>query len=372
MQAIAAVCTELHAPFRIVPVELAEPVGSEVLVQVIATGVCHTDIGVQRGEMSVPLPAILGHEGAGIVIAGGKSSRLKAGTHVVMSFASCGDCRACLLGRPASCENFSGRNFSGARPDGSCCHRHEGRALHGSFFGQSSFASHALVDERHLVPVPADLPLESLGPLGCGLSTGAGTVLNWMKPEFGDSLVVFGLGAVGMAALMAAKIQQCEPLIAVDVHPSRLELALELGATHAIDARAGGVVEQVRALTGGRGADFMVEAIGNPALVNDCIAALRSRGTGALLGAPHAGAKVSIDSPNLMRGLTLKAVVEGDAVPRVFIPKLIDLHRRGLFPFEKLIRYFPFDDINGAVQAMAQGVAIKPVLVLPRGTRVPS
>lgn len=368
MQAVAALCPEPRAPFKVVPVDLAEPSVGEVLVKVVATGLCHTDVAVRNGEMPMPMPAVLGHEGAGIVVASAsRTSRFTPGTRVVMSFASCGDCRACLLGQPSNCENFLKCNFSGARPDGTCCHAHGGRPVHGAFFGQSSFASYALVQERHLVPVPDDLPLESLGPLGCGLLTGAGAVLNWMKPQWGESLAVFGLGAVGMAALMAAKVQGCAPLIAVDIQPSRLALALELGATHAIDARDGGVTEKIRSLTGGRGVDYMVEAIGHPAHVNGCIEALRSRGTGALLGAPRAGETVSISSTSLMRGLTLKSVVEGDAVPRVFIPRLIELHRQGLFPFDRLLRYFPLADINGAVQAMEHGDVIKPVLLMPHG-----
>ncbi|RYF48215.1 MAG: NAD(P)-dependent alcohol dehydrogenase, partial [Comamonadaceae bacterium] len=362
MQVLAAVCAEPRAQFEVLPVELAQPNEGEVLVKLVATGLCHTDIAVRDGEMPMPMPAVLGHEGAGIVVGGAKSPQLPPGTPVVMSFAHCGECRACLSGQPSSCEEFLKRNFAGHRPDGSCCHTHLGRPLHGAFFGQSSFATHALVEERHLVPVPADLPLELLAPLGCGLMTGAGAVMNWMRPRHGDSLVVFGLGAVGMAALMAARIEGCNPLIAVDVQPARLALARELGATHTIDARDGQVAEQVRALTGGRGADCMVEAIGNPALLNGCFEALRSRGTAALLGAPRAGQNVSISSTLLMRGLTIKSVVEGDAVPRVFIPRLIDLHRRGLFPFEKLLRHYPFSQINTAVAAMESGAVIKPVL----------
>lgn len=371
MQVLAAVCAEPRAPFEILPLELSEPALGEVLVKLVATGLCHTDIAVRDGEMPMPMPAVLGHEGAGIVVGGAKSPHLAPGTHVVMSFAHCGECRACLSGQPSSCDDFLKRNFTGSRPDGSCCHTHSAGRVHGSFFGQSSFATHALVEERHLVPVPADLPLALLGPLGCGLMAGAGAVMNWMGPRQGDSFVVFGLGAVGMAALMAARIEGCNPLIAVDVQPSRLALARELGATHTIDAREGNVTEQVRALTCSRGADYMVEAIGNPGLLNGCFEALRSRGTAALLGAPRAGQHASISSTLLMRGLTIKSVVEGDAVPRVFIPRLIDLHRRGHFPFEKLIRFFPFSQINAAAAAMESGEVIKPVLTF-NGTPGPA
>jgi aryl-alcohol dehydrogenase len=180
----------------------------------------------------------------------------------------------------------------------------------------------------------------------------------------GASLVVFGLGAVGMSALMAAKLCGCDPLIAVDIRPTRLALARELGATHTIDAGTGDVPGQVRKITGD-GAEFMVEAIGNPALVDGCVRALRSRSSGVLLGAPKAGAKLEFDSGNLLRGIELKSVVEGEAVPRVFIPQLVELHKQGRFPFDRLLRFYDFARINEAADAMSRGDAIKPVLIMP-------
>ncbi|MCW5652188.1 NAD(P)-dependent alcohol dehydrogenase [Hydrogenophaga sp.] len=367
LQIQAALRRDTGGPLAIETVTLEPPRVGEVLVRVVATGICHTDVAVRDGEMPMPAPGILGHEGAGVVVAAGGDSAFKAGDPVIMSFAHCGQCRACLLGRPSDCTRFFALNFNGHRPDGSCCHSQAGQRIFGHFFGQSSFATHALVDERYLVPVPADLPLESLGPLGCGIQTGAGAVLQWMKPVWGSSLAVFGLGAVGMSALMAAKLQGCDPLIAVDVQPARLALALELGATHVLDARSGDVTEQIRALTGGLGADHVVEAIGNPKHVNGCLAAVRSRGSVALLGAPRAGETVALDSITLMRGLTIKSVVEGDAVPRVFIPELLRLHRAGRFPFEKLLRFYDFSQINEAIDAMNRGEVIKPVLRMPGG-----
>lgn len=366
MQILAAIRRENARPLSLEQVELALPRPGEVLVRLVATGICHTDVAVRDGEMPMPTPGILGHEGAGVVVSAEGSQRFRPGDSVILSFAFCGECRACLLGRPSDCSSFFVRNFSGHRPDGSCCHAQEGQRIFGHFFGQSSFATHAVVDERFLVPVPSDLPLENLGPLGCGIQTGAGAVLKWMKPEMGSSLAVFGLGAVGMSALMAAHLSGCDPLIAVDIQPARLALARELGATHTIDAREGDVTARIREITGGAGADGVIEAIGNPRHVNGCLEAVRSRGTVALLGAPRAGEKVELDGVTLMRGLTIKSVVEGDAVPRVFIPELIRLHRAGRFPFEKLLRFYDFADINEAIDAMNRGEVIKPVVRMPQ------
>lgn len=362
----AAVCRQPGRAFQIEEVELEAPRPGEVLVRLVATGICHTDVAVRDEEMPMPRPAILGHEGAGMVVRSGSESRLKAGDPVIMSFASCGSCRACLLGQPSACTSFFARNFSGHRFDGSCCHSQEGRPIFGNFFGQSSFATYALVEERHVVPVPADLPLETLGPLGCGIQTGAGAVLQWIKPAMGASMAVFGLGAVGMSAVMAARLSGCDPIVAIDTRPERLRLALELGATHVVNAGEGDAGDAVRALTGGAGADHVVEAIGNPRHIDGCLRALRSRGTAALLGAPRAGVPVVLDSTNLMRGLTIKGVVEGDAVPRVFIPELIRLHRAGRFPFERLLRFYEFEQINEAVADMERGEVIKPVVRFPR------
>lgn len=361
----AAVFRTIGQPFDIEAIEIEPPRAGEVLVKVVATGICHTDVAVRNGEIKMPTPSVLGHEGAGVVVAAGAHSRLKAGDPVVMSFASCGECKACLLGQPSACRSFLARNYSGHRADGSCCHSQAGHRIFGNFFGQSSFATHALVEERHLVPVPNDLPLEIMGPLGCGIQTGAGAVLQWMRPAHGASLAVFGLGAVGMSALMAARLSGCDPLIAVDTQPDRLALALELGATHVVDASKGSASAAIQEITAGVGVDYVVEAIGNPRHLGECIEAVRSRGTVALLGAPQSGVQVSLDSTVLLRGLTIKGVVEGDAVPRVFIPELIRLYRAGLFPFERLLRFYEFGQINEAIAEMGEGKVIKPVLRMP-------
>ncbi|MGC2967766.1 NAD(P)-dependent alcohol dehydrogenase [Paraburkholderia aspalathi] len=362
MKISAAVWRALKEPFSIEEVDLENQREHEVLVKIVAVGLCHTDVAVRDGEIPMPAPAILGHEGAGIVMSAPTDSEFEAGDHVVMSFAYCGRCNACLSGRPSSCVLFFAQNFQGHRQDGSCCHSQNGNRIHGNFFGQSSFANYAVAEARHLVKVPNDLPLEKLGPLGCGIQTGAGAVFNWMKPEMGSSFAVFGLGAVGMSALMAAKLFGCDPIIAVDVQPERLKLARELGATHTINAKIDDPVTTIRSLTSGFGADRVVEAIGQPQLANQCVEAVRSRGQVALLGAPRSGENIVFSSTNLLRGLNIKAVVEGDAVPRVFIPELLLLYRKGLFPFDKLLTFYDLVEINEAVSAMSTGIAIKPVL----------
>jgi aryl-alcohol dehydrogenase len=358
----AAVGRTLGQSFEIERVTLDAPQRDEVLVRLVATGMCHTDLAVRDGDIPFPpRPHILGHEGAGVVAEVGPGvTQLQVGDAVVMSYASCGQCARCAAGQPYNCVAFLAQNFGGVRADGSGCHHQHGERIFGNFFGQSSFATHALARQHNLVKVPAEAPLELLGPLGCGVLTGAGAVMNALRPPPGSSLVVFGLGAVGMSALMAGKLLGCRTIIGVDLHPARLALAREIGATHTIDAGAGKVTEQGRELTGG-GADYMVEAVGKADLIDPCIAALRSRGAGVLLGAQKAG-KIVLDATNLMRGISLKSVIEGEAAPRVLIPQLIEFQREGRFPFDRLIRAYDFADINVAADDLASGRTIKPVL----------
>lgn len=363
MEIVAAVGRSRGEAFSIESMMLESPRADEVLVKVVATGMCHTDLAVRDGDIPYPpYPHVLGHEGAGVVLATGPGVvNLTVGDPVVMSYASCGSCTACRAGEPYDCQSFFTQNFGGHRPDGSCCHSQHGKSLHGNFFGQSSFASHALVRERNLVKVPQGLPLDLMAPLGCGIITGAGAVLNVLKPPPHSSVAIFGLGAVGMSAVMAARLVGVRTIIAVDLLPTRRALAKDLGATHALNPGDGPLAEQVREITGG-GADYMVEAIGNADLIDGFLAAVRSRGSAVLLGAQTAGAKITFDAQNLMRGMTVRAVVEGASVPHVMIPRLIDRFLEGRFPFDRLIRTYDFKDINQAAIDMASGLTIKPVL----------
>lgn len=359
MQIQAAVTQQLGSDFEWQAVELEDPALGEVRVRVVATGVCHTD-AVARDLGIAPFPIVLGHEGAGVVEALGEGvTGLEVGDHVVLSFAHCGSCGHCLTGHPTVCDTFNDLNFGGAMDDGS--HRiARGDEVLATFFGQSSFASHAVVSARNAVKVDPEVDLALLGPLGCGIQTGAGTVLNRLKPEFGASLVVYGCGAVGLSAIMAARIAGCRHIIAVDVHDSRLELARELGATHAINGQNEDTVERVREITGG-GSEFAVETTGVPVVVRQSLQALRPLGVSAIVGVTP---EVTLDvHQDLMaEGKSMIGVIEGDSVPRVFIPQLVAYFKEGRFPFDRLVRFYAPEQINQAFEDSKNGITVKPVL----------
>ncbi len=249
MEIKAAVARGAGQPFTLETAALDQPVGDEVLVRIVGVGLCHTDLVARDQTVPYPLPAVLGHEGAGIVERTGPLVRKVApGDHVVLTFASCGQCPACEAGRPAYCGEFAMRNFGGTRATGGATLRgHDGSDLCGCFFGQSSFASHAIASERNVVKIAADVPLDIMGPLGCSIQTGAGAVLNALQPPTGSSIAIFGAGPVGMAALLAARVAGCDRIIVVDLKQARLDLALELGATDVLNAAEGDPVTAIRA-----------------------------------------------------------------------------------------------------------------------------
>ncbi len=355
----AAVTHNQGTAFELEPVQLATPKIDEVRVKVIATGVCHTDV-VARDMGIAPFPIVLGHEGSGIVDAVGTGvSDLQVGDHVVLSFAHCGNCGHCLTGHPTVCDTFNELNFGGAMDDGTRRLAQDGKTL-ATFFGQSSFATYAIAKSRNAVKVDPEVDLALLGPLGCGIQTGAGTVLNRLKPEFGSSIVIYGAGAVGLSAVMAAKIVGCQHIIAVDVHDSRLELAKELGATHTLNGKDVDVVTEVKKITDG-GSHYAVETTGVPTVVKQSLNALRSLGTVAIVGITP---EMNIDIHNdlMAEGKSMIGVIEGDSIPRVFIPQLIAYFKAGQFPFDKLVKFYDFEDINQAFEDSASGITIKPIL----------
>ncbi len=349
----AAVLRERGGPLRIETLELEGPRDDEVLVRIVATGVCHTDIDICDEWDGAALPVVLGHEGAGVVEEVGKGVKsVERGDHVVLSYQSCGRCRPCREGHPAHCVHFYLLNFGFQRLDGSNALHRSG--VRGHFFGQSSFATHALATARNLVQVPEDLPLEVLAPLGCGMQTGAGTVMNSLQVPKGASIAVFGTGAVGLAAVMAARLAGADPIIGVDIRPARLALALELGATHVIDNRHEDIAARIGEITGS-GVDYVLEITGDAKLHQLAIDVLNPCGTVALIASPD-GALA------LPGGRKTLGIIQGDAVPQDFIPKLIGLYRAGRFPFDRLEEFYDFGDINQAIADAKGGHAIKPVL----------
>lgn len=360
----AAVVRDKNGPFTVENVSVGDPRPDEVMVRTVATGVCHTDLLVRDQMLPPGPPAILGHEASGIVESVGSAVTSAApGDRVVVAPMTCDRCRNCRIGHPMHCEMFMPLNFGGRRADGSTAYQDSsGAELNGHFFGQSSFADYFLAGEGALVKVPDEAPMELLGPLGCGLQTGAGAVFNALTPSVGSSIVVFGLGGVGLAAIMAARIAGCGPIIAVDLHRARLDMAVELGATHAVDAGGGDVVKQVTDLTRG-GADFTLDAVGIPQTARNAFEVLNIGGTACVVGAGGVGETVPIDLVHLLLGRTVKGIIEGDSVPHLLIPKLIEFYLDGSFPFDKLIQKYSVDDINQAVMDSESGRTIKPVVV---------
>jgi aryl-alcohol dehydrogenase len=360
----AAVVESGGAPFTLSAIELDEPGPHEALVRMVATGLCHTDLGVASGGLPFPLPGVLGHEGAGVVEAVGPAvTGVAPGDHVVLSFTSCGDCRNCDGGHPAYCATWLPLNLlGGRRADGTNTISRDGEPLGGHFFGQSSFAERALVDERSLVKVDQDVPLESIAPLGCGVQTGVGAVWNVLKPVTGSTIVVLGAGAVGLSAVMAAALTPATTIVAVDRVGERLTLARELGATHTVNAAEEDLGEALAAITGGQGADGIVETTGNVNVLRQGVDALGARGTVVVVGAPPFGTEVSLDVNGLLGGKRVVGLTLGDAETQSFIPALVRLVKEGRLPLHRLISTYPFADIDQAVRDMGAGKAIKPVL----------
>ncbi|KQX23406.1 MULTISPECIES: NAD(P)-dependent alcohol dehydrogenase [unclassified Sphingomonas] len=360
----AAVVREKGGPFGIERIELDEPRDDEVLIRISGVGLCHTDLVVRDQYFPTPLPAILGHEGSGVVEKIGRSvTKVAPGDHVVLTVASCGTCANCLSGRGGYCNDLYGRNFSGRRPDGSTpCHDAHGHEVSAYFFAQSSFADHALASERNVVKIAKDVPIELMGPLGCGLQTGAGAVINALKPEAGTSIAIFGAGSVGLAAVMAARVVGCTRIIAVDLNAERLALARSLGATDVIDAGAGSVVDAIRELTGD-GVQYSLECTGLPAVARQAVDALRLTGTCGIIGVSPLGTELTLDMNGILFGRSVRGIIEGDSVPDIFIPQLIELWRQDRFPFDRLVQYYPLSRIEEAAAASERGDVLKAILV---------
>jgi aryl-alcohol dehydrogenase len=367
MRITAAVVPERSAPFVIDTLELCEPRRDEVLVRIVASGMCHTDLHGRDGYFrTMPYPAVFGHEGAGVIEAVGSEVRKVApGDPVIISFPWCGTCTNCRRNMPAHCLLSSQLKMSGTRPDGSTLLRKNGAPVYGAFFQQSSFATYAIANERFVVKIRADAPLDRVGPFACSIQTGAGAVFNAMQPSPGDSFVVFGVGGVGLSSLMAARLSECDPIIAIDIHEHRLALARELGATHSINRSSDSdVVAKVRKLTGG-GARFSVETTAVPAVFQEAVQVLMPLGTCVLLGSARSGVETSFEMPFLQNGRTVRGVIQGWSQPETFLPRLVDLMMAGKLPVERMMTHYDLADINRAADDAASGRTIKPVLRMP-------
>jgi aryl-alcohol dehydrogenase len=361
----AAVIRENGGEFSFEKVTLA-PLGfGEVLVKNIATGVCHSDIVAQHGM--VFSPRIFGHEGAGVIEEVGPGvTTLKVGDKVIMGFNSCGLCGNCLSGKPFACDVFLPLNMLCERLDGAVTiHDADGGDVAGNFFGQSSFAQHSVANVRNVVKLPDDTP-ESihklLGPFGCGLSTGAGTVINALKVRPGESIVIFGAGGVGLAGAMAALASGATTVIVVDINDDRLNLAKTLGVTHTFNGMDADLVAKIHEITGG-GAQYAMDTTGNMRVVRTSHDVLRVGGTTAMVGLSAPGTPVELEHMGILDGRNIIGVVEGHAVPQVFIPQLLALFKAGKFPFDRFVVEYPFEKLNDAIADSSSGKSIKPIVI---------
>jgi aryl-alcohol dehydrogenase len=350
---------------RVEDVEYGAPGHGEVLVRLVATGLCHTDLGVIAGGIPFPSPGVIGHEGAGVVeqVGAGVSS-VAPGDKVLLSFTSCGACSGCAGGHPAYCETWQARNLFGMmRPDDSGTITHEGVPVAGHFFGQSSFGTYAIADERSLVAVDADADLAVLAPLGCGVLTGFGSMWNVLDPSHADTVAIYGSGAVGLSAIMAAAHRGPAALIAIDLVDERLTLARRLGATHTINAGTEDVAARLAEITGGHGVDLSFDTTASPRVARGALDAAAIRGTVLVCGAPPPGTEIPVDIQGILTGKVLRGVTMGDTLPQQLIPELARLHGEGRLPLELLEKTYTLDEIEQAVADMHHGVTVKPVIV---------
>ena len=366
MNAKAAVARAPNQPFTIDPIAISDPREDEILVRIKGVGLCHTDLIARDQFIPITLPAVLGHEGAGIVEkVGAAVTKVRPGDRVVLSFASCGRCDRCEENLPSYCRQFPQLNYAGARTDGSSPLSADGEALSANFFGQSSFATHAVVSERNVVRIDAeDVAIELLGPLGCGIQTGAGGVMRSLACPSGSTIAIFGGGAVGLAAVMGAVIRGCSTIILIEPFASRRSLALEFGATHVIDPGQGEVGDAIRAIVPA-GVDFAFETSGREDVVAIALASLGSHGHLGLVGVPPSPAStLSINLAALITyGHRIHGIIEGDSDLDGFIPELVDHYCAGRFPFDRLVTFFPLDRINEAAEAQVRGDCVKVVLI---------
>lgn len=364
MKITAAVARAPEADFSIEELEIDEPRPDEILVRVVGVGLCHTDL-VFKASQTIPLPAVFGHEGSGIVEKVGSAvTKVAPGDRVAITFRSCGACARCEKDDPAYCHTMPLLNYAGMRPDGSKSLQGKGEDIGSNFFGQSSFATHCITYERNVVKVPTDFPLELAGPLGCGIQTGAGGIMRSLACEKGSSLLVLGGGAVGLSAVMGAVVQGCETIIVLEPHEARRKLALELGATHVLDpAVATDLPAAVREIVP-VGVDYAFDTTGIPPLLQSVMQCLGPHGTFGIVGIAPPGTPMPGDLMQAVTfGHTVKGIIEGDSDPDTFIPEMMELHRQGKLPFDRLIKTYPLSEINQAIADQHHGDCVKVVLL---------
>jgi len=350
----AAVLKEAKQPLVIEDVTLEDPGPGQVLVKTAATGVCHSDLHFMDGLWPAPTPAILGHEASGVVEQVGPGvTYVEPGDHVVLVFIPfCGSCRNCTIGRPNLCQQGGS-----SRPT-----LHIGDKVVPPFLSMSSFAEYMVVQEGGLVKIRKDAPLESASLVGCGVMTGVGAAINTAKVQPGSSCAVIGAGGVGLNVIQGCVLAGAERIIAIDIHPNKLEMAREFGATHFIDASKEDAVAKVRELTEG-GVDYAFEVIGLPQAITQAFDMARAGGEAIVVGMAPLGSEVTISAPAFLAEKVLRGCIYGSARPRADMPRIIDLYMAGKLKLDELVsRTYPLEQINEAFTALKNGEVARSVI----------
>jgi Zn-dependent alcohol dehydrogenase len=340
------------------------------LVRVAAAGVCHSDYHVMTGDLFAPLPAILGHEGSGVVEAVGPGVKsVKPGDHVVLVFrSSCGRCEYCHKGKPALCAMGRPIRSTGKLLDGTSRIHRQGQDL-AHFAGVACFAERTVMLEEALVPVRKDVPLDIVALVGCSVMTGVGAVINTAKVEPGASVLVIGAGGVGLSAVMGAALAGASPVIVADLMDSKLEMAMDFGATHTVNSGREDMIARVKELAGGEGVDYAFEAIGLGKTMSAAVQAIRRGGTAVAVGIAPTGQVVEANAQDLVfNEKTIKGSFYGSTRPAADMPRLLELYKAGRLPLDRLLsRRYPLEEINEAYEAMLSGLVARSVVV-PGGT----
>jgi S-(hydroxymethyl)glutathione dehydrogenase/alcohol dehydrogenase len=365
MKATAAVFFEVGRKLEIRDVDVAPPKAGEVLVRMAAAGICHSDLHVMTGHLGAPLPAILGHEGAGVVAETGPGvTSVKPGDHVIPLWrVSCGECEHCSGGRPALCAAGLQIRSTGRLADGTSRFSLDGRELK-HFNAVSTFSQYSVIPECSVLKIPSDLPLDRAALLGCGVITGVGAVFNCARVRPASSVVVFGTGGIGLNVVQGARMVGANMIVGVDLNPAREVLARKFGLTHFIDPKGKDVVAEIVELTGG-GADYSFECIGNVEVMRQALECChRGWGVSVIIGVAGAGQEIRTRPFQLVTGRVWKGTAFGGARGRTDVPKIVDWYMQGRINIDDLITHvLPLERINDAFQLMHEGKSIRSVVV---------
>jgi S-(hydroxymethyl)glutathione dehydrogenase/alcohol dehydrogenase len=365
MRSRAVVLRQFDQPPRIEEIEVAPPARGEVLVRIVNAGVCRSELPVIHGQRSIPLPIVLGHEGAGVVERIGEDVRAVApGDRVVLVWrAPCGRCPSCAIGRPALCEEAARASAAGSMPDGTLRFSQNGEPLH-HFLTTSCLQEYTVVHEKAAIPIPSDLPPAVAALMGCGVLTGVGAVINTAQVRPGSTVAVFGVGGVGLSVVLGARLVSARQIIAVDIRDEKLQTALALGATDAVNSARVDPVKAIRDLTGGRGVEYAFEVIGLGRVFEQAFEATGRAGTTTMVGSPAPDETLTLPARLLYsQERTVKASYYGSTRFHADIPWLVGLYRAGMLPIDRLVsRHFPLDGYNDALRALEAGELARGVL----------